>query len=167
MTLSKSVERNMIQPRDLIKPERFDICAKHIYARLREHSPSVQWGRTVYEEHIKILNGAREHDEKVGLSVFIEVYDAILDSVKNCGFDDSKDAIPVNDDNDIIDGSHRTTACLFYDVPLIPTFHSNHGGHKFTWKSFQKKRTCRGCVRCYGTGILPFTRRLSFGYCVS
>ena len=81
---------------DLITPKRFDIAAKHAYARLREVSPMLQWGRHVYEKHILALNQAFEREpKKLRISDFFSAFDTVLESIRTHGFDDFLSTIPL------------------------------------------------------------------------
>ena len=125
--------------RDLVTPNRFDVCAKHAYARLREIAPALRWGRLVYEKHILALNQAVEGDgEKIGIDRFFASFDAVLDSIKSRGFDNSQSAVPIDGRFVLAGGAHRAAACLLYGAnPVISRVPC--ADFRLTWGFFAKR----------------------------
>jgi hypothetical protein len=109
----------MLSPIDLLVPERFDIPAKTLYARFREHKLGSEWGKQVYEHHLKVWNGFHEKiPPKNGFESFRTAYDTLLDSMKDGKFDFSRSPIPVNSAGAPLNGAHRLAAALIYDVQI-------------------------------------------------
>ena len=116
-------EAAVIRAAELLHPLRFDLCAKHIYARWREEKIGTDWGRNLYREHILAMNLGVEHSpRKVDVDEFVRAYDSLLASIGNKeeggGFDDSLSVVPVDQNGILMDGAHRTAACLFFGIPL-------------------------------------------------
>lgn len=111
----------------LLTPARFDIVAKHIYARWDAEQRTSDWGRVVYRNHILAINGGVESKSdtlspnkdytKVGLEDFFSQYDALLASIKQHGFN-PKYAVPVRHDGVLLDGAHRVAAGIYYATPI-------------------------------------------------
>lgn len=99
---------------ELLCPARFDLAAKHIYARWLGEKWRSDWGKTVYEKHIYAFNYGKERCadgvQKNGLEYFSNGYRNILESVKNRGFDSEKPAVPVGSNGVLMDGAHRSAA---------------------------------------------------------
>lgn len=103
----------------LVNPARFDLAAKHVYARYRDSGFQTEWHQRLYEEHIKAFSEGSfvEADAmgKVGLAAFLESFHEILDSVKEAGFDHQCSIVAVSASGTVVDGSHRVTACALYE----------------------------------------------------
>src|SRR5690606_25435367 len=78
------------------------------------------WGREVYGEHLKAFNEYNEGDGsgKQTLSDFINAYNSLLMSVKENGFDELQSILPVGDDDTLVDGAHRASACHYFKRPV-------------------------------------------------
>jgi hypothetical protein len=120
-------ERNLaakLHPRLLLNRNRFDLMAKYIYAKFQESGIDSDWGLHLYYEHIRAFNNFQEPGsaEKAGKDAFIAAFHSILDSIKEGGFDEDTSIVPVIDEKLILDGSHRTVACLLYDKEVACLF---------------------------------------------
>jgi hypothetical protein len=113
-----------VYPKLLLNCNRFDLMAKYVYAKFQEFGIDSDWGLRLYGEHIRAFNNFQEPGsaEKTGKDEFIAVFHDILDSIKNGGFDEDTSIVPVTDENLILDGSHRTVACLLYDKEVACLF---------------------------------------------
>lgn len=112
-------EREM-NPLQLLNPQRFDIAAKHLYARLRERGTAVSWARQLYAAHLKAFNNLKELDGsgKDTLEKYSASFHELLDAIKRGGFDPEISLVPVNSAGMIIDGAHRLAACLLHQKPI-------------------------------------------------
>ncbi|MED4224969.1 polysaccharide deacetylase family protein [Neobacillus cucumis] len=133
-----------VSPRSLLNRSRFDVVAKYIYAKLREMGVDTNWGKEIYTEHIRVWNNFYEPDEsKSGLPAFLDLFDKLLDSIKNKGFDNTQSILPLGVENTISDGAHRLAACLLYDkdvsVAKIDNRISNYDFRHFHEKGLQSK----------------------------
>ena len=118
-------EATVVRPDKLLHPLRFDVCAKHIYARWREGKIGTDWGRNLYREHLLALNYGREiYPPKVGVEEFVRSYDSLLDSIGGGGegriarFDAARSVVPIDENGVLMDGAHRTAACMLFGIPL-------------------------------------------------
>jgi GT2 family glycosyltransferase/tetratricopeptide (TPR) repeat protein len=105
-----------IDPAKMCNFKRFDIPAKHIYVKHREMKVGSDFARRLYAEHIKAFNGFHEPDGsgKTGEKAFIESFDTTIDSIREKGFDESQSMLPVTQGGDLVEGSHRLAACIYY-----------------------------------------------------
>jgi len=110
-----------VSPISILKSDRIDIIAKYLYARdyykfQGKISKSVY---NLYIEHIRTLNNFVESDgRKFGTAQFIESFNQILSSISLIGFSDELSVVPVGPGGDILDGAHRTAACLALGIPI-------------------------------------------------
>lgn len=108
-----------LDPRALVHPKRFDLMAKHIYARHRELLVKCDWARKLYLEHLRVLNGFYEAaPRKEKADDFLTAFNDLLDSIKRDGYLASKKPVPLGRDGSLINGSHRVAACLAFGRPV-------------------------------------------------
>ena len=102
---------------DLLVNTRFDIPAKHLYARYRESRWDTFYGHWIYSQHIAHWNGFNEYDDptKSSEAEFIERFDEMLDEIRDNGFDKERSEVPVTDYKQPLNGSHRIAACLLHE----------------------------------------------------
>jgi len=105
-----------ICPIDILNVRRFDIPAKYIYAKFRSLGLSSSWGEEIYSEHIRAFNGFYEEDGsgKSSKEDYINCYNTLLDSIKTRGFDDDISILLLGHNGEVLDGSHRAAASLYY-----------------------------------------------------
>jgi len=126
-----------IDPLKLIKCQRFDLVAKYIYAinYQKNSTNSGGWFLEIYMRHIEVFNGFVEADEsnKYGADAFINSFNHLLNDIGKNGFNSEYSPVPINN-GIIIDGAHRTTACLLHNKP-IPTEKSaiESGTYDYSW----------------------------------
>lgn len=106
----------MIDPLDVMNNTRFDVTAKHMYLRFKYSCPNSNFGRNVYEHHLRQWNGLREgNPPKNNLNDFLRDFNLIDDHIKNGTFNWDKSPIPVNENSDVVNGSHRLAAAIFHN----------------------------------------------------
>ena len=107
----------------LFKWNRFDLPAKYLYAKFREKDINSTFGLELYKEHLRVWNNFVEYNNphKNSFEKFKEVFDSLLDDVKTSGFDGDKSKIVINDQNYLLNGAHRTTACFLYKKDVVTT----------------------------------------------
>ncbi len=69
--LPEEIEVGTADAMDLmLTPRRFDIVAKYLYAKYREQVLDTNWGRRLYDEHIRAFNNYHEADasRKTGIA---------------------------------------------------------------------------------------------------
>ena len=106
-----------LSPRDLFRPNRFDLPMKYLYAKFREQKIKSDFGLIIYKEHLRLWNGFKEYNnpDKNTFEAFKNDFDNILDSIKKDGFDGNKSQIIINSDNMLLNGSHRTCSCVLHN----------------------------------------------------
>lgn len=133
---------------DHLTPNRFDIPAKTLYARLRNFE--TDWGEEVYSHHLKVWNGYHEREpKKSSFEEYRETFDQILDDVENKNFDWSRSPIAVNGETgDLLNGGHRFAAALTFDQE-IETEPRSRAPHIWNSEFFLNKTDIEP------TGLLP------------
>ena len=103
--------------KELFRPNRFDLSMKYLYAEYRDRNINSDFGLNLYKEHLRLWNGFKEYNrpEKNTFEAFKNEFDEILDSIKENGFDGNKSKISIDSNNELLNGSHRTTACTLYN----------------------------------------------------
>jgi len=101
----------------LLNHNRFDVAAKHLYARHRENNYDTLFGKDVYENHLGVWNNFNELDNpnKDCYEDFEYEFDRILDSIKETGFDSSLGTLPITEHMSLLNGGHRLAASILYD----------------------------------------------------
>lgn len=113
---------------DLIVPQRADVLAKYIYAKLRDWETKSKFGEEIYFHHLKVWNNFFEGEPpKRTFDDFVNSFNCVLDSIKKDGFDFKNSLVPIDTSGRIVNGAHRLTACALYhqDVYLDcnPDYH--------------------------------------------
>jgi hypothetical protein len=103
-------------PLELFKYNRFDVAAKIIYARIKDLNLQTHWGEEIYKEHLRVWNNFNEilNPNKNNINKFIEDYNNLLSNIKEFDFD-YRHPVLINDDNLLINGSHRLSACILHN----------------------------------------------------
>ena len=117
---------------DLLVNTRFDIPAKHLYARYRESRWDTFYGHWIYSQHIAHWNGFNEYDDptKSSEAEFIERFDEMLDDIRDNGFDKERSEVPVTDYRQPLNGSHRIAACLLHEKPIWCSIEDDSAGQR-------------------------------------
>ena len=105
---------------NLLKANRFDIAAKHLYARYRESGYKTNFAEQVYKMHLFAWNNFNEIGDKNKncYADFLKAFDKILDSIKINGYNSSLGALPVYE-NQLLNGAHRVAASILYNKHVI------------------------------------------------
>lgn len=151
---------DIVNARRLLVPQRFDLFAKLFYIEFRQTKP--EQARNVYLKHIKTFNPDGKEpgsSTKERFDVFLSCFDLLIKDIGDNGFDNTRSLIPVDRDNVILDGAHRTailayfnrtvTICRFEDVvskgPFDYQYFLNRG---LSWDVLD-------CIALYATRWLP------------
>lgn len=116
-----SIQQRIItlRPLELLSPDRFDVIAKYIYVKYKEYGFRTDWGKTIYSEHIRAFTDGtfveRDGSGKTSLDKYLHRFHQLIDSIRQNGFDKTLSLLPITKDKEIIDGSHRLSASLFFD----------------------------------------------------
>lgn len=102
----------------LLKNRRFDLFIKYLFLRNREFCPT--FFDRLYLEHIKAFNNFNEdHGRKRGKHDFFSGFLQIHNSIAENGFDEKYGKVPINTEDQLIDGAHRIACCAHLNVPFI------------------------------------------------
>jgi hypothetical protein len=98
----------------LFKWNRFDLPAKYLYAKFRQNKINSDFGLEIYKEHLKLWNGFKEFDNpnKNTFEAFKLDFDNLIDDINSFGFDGDKSKIVIDEDGYLVNGAHRTVACV-------------------------------------------------------
>lgn len=136
-----------IDARKLIVPERIDLVAKWLYIDFRERKLQSPFAADLYKEHLAAFSMGTFNEpgspEKDSLDKYLDTFDALIDEIKENGFDDTKSLVPVGNDNIILDGAHRVAACAYFGKPIkiirFPDINRNFDCNFFTSRGLNQK----------------------------
>ncbi len=107
------------KPIMLWNSERIDIAAKLLFIKYVEEKIMSSYGEDVYLNHLKVWNNLIEKEPiKIGVKDYLESFMQIISDVKNDRFDFRKSPIFVNTKNEVINGSHRLAAAIYFNKPV-------------------------------------------------
>ena len=119
-----------------ITSNRFDLMAKYLYVKYFEIKERTNFFIELYKDHINTFNGCYElPDPTVGdnkihkknIQDFIKAFNDLIISIKNNNF--NKDfAIPIGNNNIIINGSHRIMTSYFLKKNIYLQYKTRRGG---------------------------------------
>lgn len=111
-----------VDPKILLTPERIDLAAKIAYIRAVDTKIDLEFAKELYVKHIEAFSDGYFNepgdDNKTSIDVFFREFNALIKSIKEEGFDNSKSLIPVGKDNIILDGAHRTACAIYFNKPV-------------------------------------------------
>lgn len=111
-----------VDPRILLTPERIDLAAKIAYIRAVDTKIDLEFAKELYVKHIEAFSDGYFNepgdDNKTSIDDFFREFNALIKSIKEEGFDNSKSLIPVGKDNIILDGAHRTACAIYFNKPV-------------------------------------------------
>ena len=139
--LRKGFEIQKLDPVTLVTAERFDVIAKYVYAYFWMKNLDSDWGKDLYYDHIYAFNRYREGDGsgKIGKIKFSDSFDKLLQSIQDNDFNDGISVVPISPSNIVIDGSHRTSACLAYRRPITCVRLQEHIPNRYDYDYFLRK----------------------------
>jgi Flp pilus assembly protein TadD len=127
-----------VNPRDLVHARRFDVAAKHLYARALLGLPPLHSGydaEDVYLRHIQFRTGGAEPGDearKGSLASFTLQFARLLASMKANGFDPSAPIPVARRTGLLLNGAHRLAAALALGVERVPVI-DVEGVDGLTW----------------------------------
>ena len=117
------------KPITLWNSNRIDIAAKILFIKFLEEGISSPYGEEVYLNHLKVWNNLIEiKPEKIGSVEYIDSFKRIISDIKDDKFDFQKSPILLNTNNEIINGSHRLAAAIYYNKPIYIQYTDNLSG---------------------------------------
>lgn len=122
ISLNTQYEIEKVQARDLITVNRIDLMAKWIYIDAKEKGMDLEDARELYTKHIEAFSGGKFFEpgdtHKNSIDKFFEVFDELIQDIKQNGFQEDKSLIPVGDNNVLLDGAHRCTIAAYYKLEV-------------------------------------------------
>ena len=116
------LEIELVNAKQFLRPERIDLICKLFYIDSKINNKGVQFARELYTEHIRAFSDGTftelEKPEKNTIEKYLSCFDELINTCPKTGILSSKSVIPVGDDNNILDGSHRTSIAIFFNLPL-------------------------------------------------
>lgn len=130
-----------INPFELIRHTRFDLIIKYLYAKSILNKYDTDFFREIYKEHLKLWNGFKEYNNpnKNTFEKFDSYFKDIIHSIKTQGFDSNISVVPTQDEYYILNGSHRTAACIALNknIETIPGVNGKDGMFNCNWEFFK------------------------------
>ena len=116
----KNKVKQTLQPLELLSKNRFDLVIKSNFVSEYRKKQLSSYTTKLYTRHIDIINGFVENDGsgKIGKNKFLQEFKKIIDSIEKNGFNENF-AIPINEENNIIDGAHRLACMLDKNDSII------------------------------------------------
>lgn len=114
-----------INPEELFVPGRIDLVVKLKYIEYKEQQQDMTFIKELYKSHIeaftKGLFKEAGSDSKHSIEKYFETFDLLIDKISQNGIDSKISVIPVGQDNQIMDGSHRVAIAKYFNhkVPII------------------------------------------------
>jgi hypothetical protein len=127
-----------MDPRDLLHAGRFDVAAKHLYARALLGLPPLHSGydaEDVYLRHVQFRTGGAEPGDearKGSLASFTLEFARLLASMKQSGFDPSAPIPIARRTGLLLNGAHRLAAALALGLERVPVI-DVEGVDGLTW----------------------------------
>ncbi len=138
----KFIKEKEISARDLIVSERIDLVAKIKYIESIENKYNTNFFTNLYKESINCFSDGTYKEpgnkSKCNFNEYIDTFDNLIDDIKKNGFDNKKSIVPISKDSIILDGSHRTAICAYYNKK-IKAASFDVIGKKYDLDYFQKK----------------------------
>lgn len=120
--ISKEYEIVSVPARTLIKYNRFDLMAKWIYIDAKERGVESDFAERIYFDNINAFSSGSFKepgtDEKNSFEKYKKGLDALIISIKENGFDETKSLVPVGKNDVLLDGSHRVAVAAYYDQEI-------------------------------------------------
>lgn len=133
-----------MNPRELMRWNRFDLPFKYLYANSRKRGLKTEYFLNLYKHHLQVWNDFSEYNDlaKQNFSDFQERFDSLIDDIFANGFDMSKSMVAVQDRVNLLNGAHRVAACLAAnrEVTCFEGSDSVDGQADCSWQFFQQHK---------------------------
>ncbi len=107
-------------PMFALRPSRFDIAAKTIFARAILSQNSSLFPEELYSEHLRFWNGFFEDfPKKTSKHEFIESFRQIIEAHRRGVFEPEKSPVPITFGGEITNGSHRVASAIIQKQKLV------------------------------------------------
>lgn len=115
-------DKHTIDPTELINSRRIDVIVKYYYIKSRETGENFEFAKELYGKHIEAFTDGlfEEHGnkEKNTLEKYFEIFDQLIDSFKEVGFDEKLSILPIGSNNELLDGAHRAACAFYFNCPV-------------------------------------------------
>ena len=117
-TFKDALIHNKVDPLVFLNSSRFDILAKYIYGLLLLKERETSYGEDIYYNHLRVWNDCRYGDGKNGIEEYKDSFKDLLHSIRKEGFNPEKSKINSTPDYRLINGGHRTAACILLNKTI-------------------------------------------------
>jgi len=102
--------------KDLFKWNRFDLPIKTLF--LKHYNIGINFGQNIYKEHLRLWNGFKEYNNpnKNTYEKFRDDFLQIEADIRNNKFDWKRSPIIIDQQSNLLNGSHRTAASAFVNA---------------------------------------------------
>lgn len=111
-----------VNPIELLVPGRIDLVAKYVYIENYVNRYGVDWFYELYKAHIEAFSGGNYTEPTNPRKNSIDEYEAcfkrLIDDIGTLGLDSSISLVPLANDGQIVDGAHRTSIALFFNLKV-------------------------------------------------
>lgn len=122
----KSYKIEWVDARELLVANRIDLVIKYKYTEYYDKGYDLSYVRKVYAAQIgahtiyTYTEGGQENT-KNSIEAYLQVFDRMIESIRDNGMDAEKSVIPVGAGNAIMDGSHRVAISAYFgkQVPIV------------------------------------------------
>ncbi len=112
-----------IDPMELLVPDRLDLVAKLIWIHAYMTKKNTEYANYIYAEHIRAMTDGTciergQENVKNSLEKYISSFRRLIEDISVNGFKKEVSAVPVGDDNTIMDGAHRTAIGIYFGIKI-------------------------------------------------
>lgn len=158
--IESEAHNNLIDPRppkeaiSFLKKDRFDILAKLIFIEFYHREIKSSWGESVYAAHLLAWNGFKETKPiKSSLKDYIVSFIKIINDIGTNNFDFNKSPILVDDNEQVLDGSHRLAASIYFNKKIRYKYISETNSPEYLYKECLSIESNRVYLK---NGVCPF-----------
>lgn len=155
----------------LLQPNRFDEGAKLYYIRSHDLGQNVKLADKLYDCHIEafcdgIVAEAGKNDKR-GLDVYHEVFNKLIECYRADQFDRNKEWIPVDKNNQILDGAHRLACAVYFGQKLKIVRFPSVNGRRFHFNFFRTRGLEQGYLQLMAGELVSYMKDVSLQKLVS
>lgn len=158
----RDFEIKNVSAKSLVTMNRFDLFAKMAYIKYRRSN--IDYAKSIYIEHIKAFNPDLKEpgrEDKNGIEDFLKTFDKLIDYFEVNEFDANISLIPISENGEILDGSHRIAALAFFNkVVSVVQFEDVRPVADFDYNYFLKRGLSRFWADAIAFESLSFTDNL-------
>ena len=111
-----------INPKDYLTTDRLDLLIKLIYISSYDQGIDLSYAKELYLRHIECFSAGTfvepGKEEKNSKEAFIKHFNELLDAYRTNKFDKRRELIPLDRKGILLDGAHRLSVAIHYNVEL-------------------------------------------------